>query len=124
MVKLTDKIKKQAKELKEKHNVLFVNSKGEFFTSENFALASVNHDKKKVREIKDSDLAGKGEQKGEELTEQEAKKALVASKDFNELDYHKDLLPIVNALGIETEDNKKETIVKALEEFKEKLKAE
>ncbi len=52
-MKISDKIRKQAAELAEKHNLsnLFVNNKGEFFTEVCHAANSVGGDKKKYAQV-------------------------------------------------------------------------
>lgn len=52
-MKITNEIKKQAAEVAEKNrlNVVFVNERGEFFSSENFAALSVKGDKAKYAKI-------------------------------------------------------------------------
>ena len=52
-MKITNEIKKQAAEVAEKNrlNVVFVNERGEFFSSENFVALSVKGDKAKYAKI-------------------------------------------------------------------------
>ncbi len=52
-MKLTDKIRKQAAELAQKHGFsqLWVNEKGEFFSNQSYAVHSVGGDKSKWTEV-------------------------------------------------------------------------
>ncbi len=52
-MKITESQQKQARELAEKHGCkeLYLNDKGEFFTSENYAAMSVSNDKEKYLKL-------------------------------------------------------------------------
>lgn len=112
------------KELKLKE--LFINENGEFFTTENLAKLSVNGDSKKFQKIEKAAVkTGKGSNTETiEFTEETAKEKLLSTDKIDSLDYQKEIKPLVDALKLETADNKKKTLIEALEVFKGTLKGE
>jgi hypothetical protein len=121
--KQEDKAQKIIKELDLKE--LFINESGEFFTTENLAKLSVSGDSKKFQKIeKKAVKSGKeGGAETVEFTEETAKEKLL-STEVKTLDYTKEMKPLVELFKLDTADNKKASLIEALEKFKETLKAE
>lgn len=105
-MKLTDKIRKQANELAEKHGFdeLFVNEKGEFFSNKSHAANSVGHDKEKYAKVP---IAGATKaEKG--TTSLETGKELIA-----EIEKAEDAESVMAILVAEEEGKNRKTVVEA-----------
>lgn len=122
--KQQDKAQSIIKELDLKE--IFINDKGEFFTTENLAKLSVKGDSKKFDCVKKTAVkTDKGGAKVDvEFTEETAKEKLLSTEKIGDLDYKEEIKPLVDALKLETADNKKKTLIEALEGFKETIKGE
>lgn len=103
-----------------KTDEIFINEGGEFFTSENLASLSVKGDKKKFTKISKTPIneASKDETT---ISEEEAVKKLKSTEKIDSLDYNSEMKPLITALKIQTEGNKKSTLIKALEDYKAQL---
>lgn len=121
--KQQDKAQKIIKELNLKE--IFINKSGEFFTTENLAKLSVEGNSKKFLKIEKAAVTGKGSStETVEFTEETAKEKLLSTEKIDSLDYQKEIKPLVDALKLETADNKKKTLIEALEVFKGTIKGE
>lgn len=105
---------------------IFINENGEFFSTENLAKLSVKGDTKKFLKIEKAAVkTGKGSNtETVEFTEETAKAKLLSTEKIDDLDYQKEIKPLVDALKLETADNKKKTLIEALEVFKGTIKSE
>jgi len=122
--KQQDKAQSIIKELDLKE--IFINDKGEFFSTENLAKLSVKGDSKKIECVKKSAVKTDkgGNTETVEFTVETAKEKLLSTEKIGDLDYQKEIKPLVDALKLETADNKKKTLIEALEGFKETIKGE
>lgn len=118
-----EKARKIIKELNLKE--IFINENGEFFTTENLAKLSVNGDSKKFDKIEKAAVTTDKDGNAEtvEFSEETAKEKLLSTEKIGDLDYQKEIKPLVDALKLETADNKKKTLIEALESFKKTIKA-
>lgn len=118
-----DKAYKLMKELDLKE--IFINENGEFFSTENLAKLSVKGDSKKFECIakKGAKQVVKDKPKTEEKT-LHAKvviDAILKMESAASLDYDKEIKPFVKALGLTTKNNKKNTLIEALNDHKKAL---